>query len=92
MLSLLDHGYAVTIIDNLDNAYEEAYRRMQELAGGKAANMKFIKVHYSEQCWILHSPTGLSLQFFSASCLLSNSSKCSATCSIKAHERLGAGA
>ena len=47
MLSLLDHGYAVTIIDNLDNAYEEAYRRMQELAGSKASNMKFIKVRYS---------------------------------------------
>ncbi|KAK9837417.1 hypothetical protein WJX81_000755 [Elliptochloris bilobata] len=43
VLSLLDHGYTVTITDNLDNAYEEAYRRMQELAGSKAANMKFIK-------------------------------------------------
>jgi UDP-glucose 4-epimerase len=44
VLSLLDHGYRVTIIDNLDNSFEEAYRRMQELAGDKAANMKFIKV------------------------------------------------
>jgi len=44
VLSLLDHGYSVTIVDNLDNAFEEAYRRMQELAGGKAGKMKFVKV------------------------------------------------
>ncbi|KAK9807927.1 hypothetical protein WJX73_003338 [Symbiochloris irregularis] len=43
VLSLLDHGYHVVIIDNLDNAFEEAYKRMQKLAGDKAKNMKFIK-------------------------------------------------
>lgn len=26
MLCLLEHGYYVTIVDNLDNAFEEAYR------------------------------------------------------------------
>ena len=26
VLCLLEHGYHVTIIDNLDNAFEEAYR------------------------------------------------------------------
>lgn len=43
VLCLLDHGYDVTIVDNLDNAFEEAYRRMQDLAGDKASKMKFIK-------------------------------------------------
>ncbi|BDA49464.1 Bifunctional UDP-glucose 4-epimerase and UDP-xylose 4-epimerase [Coccomyxa sp. Obi] len=43
VLCLLDHGYNVTIVDNLDNAFEEAYKRMQELAGDKASKMKFIK-------------------------------------------------
>lgn len=47
VLSLLDHNYTVTIVDNLDNAFEEAYRRMQELASSKAKNMKFIKVAYT---------------------------------------------
>lgn len=44
MLSLLDHGANVTIIDNLDNAFEVAFERMKKLAGSKAGNMKFIKV------------------------------------------------
>ena len=43
VLSLLDHGYSVTIIDNLDNSFEEAYSRMKELAGDKASRMKFLK-------------------------------------------------
>eukprot|EP00884_Botryococcus_braunii_P011499 jgi/Botrbrau1/2034/Bobra.0047s0014.1 len=43
VLALLEHGYSVTIIDNLDNSFPEAFRRMQELAGDKASNMKFIK-------------------------------------------------
>ncbi|KAK9905085.1 hypothetical protein WJX75_009459 [Coccomyxa subellipsoidea] len=43
VLCLIDHGYNVTIIDNLDNAFEEAWKRMQELAGDKASMMKFIK-------------------------------------------------
>ena len=34
----------MTIIDNLDNAFQVAYQRMQHLAGDKAKNMKFIKV------------------------------------------------
>lgn len=44
VLALLEHGYKVTIIDNLDNSFEEAFIRMKELAGDKAENMKFIKV------------------------------------------------
>ncbi|CAK0787697.1 UDP-glucose 4-epimerase Uge1 [Coccomyxa viridis] len=43
VLCLLEHGYYVVIIDNLDNAVQEAYRRMQELAGDRADRMKFIK-------------------------------------------------
>lgn len=43
MLSLLEHGCKVTIIDNLDNAFESAYKRMQALAGDNAKNMKFVK-------------------------------------------------
>ena len=44
MLSLLEHGCKVTIIDNLDNAFQVAYERMQKLAGDQSKNMKFIKV------------------------------------------------
>lgn len=44
VLSLLEHGCKVTIIDNLDNAFEVAYERMQKLAGDHSKNMKFIKV------------------------------------------------
>lgn len=44
VLSLLEHGCKVTIIDNLDNAFQIAYERMQKLAGDHAKNMKFIKV------------------------------------------------
>ena len=44
VLSLLEHGCKVTIIDNLDNAFQIAYERMQKLAGDQAKNMKFIKV------------------------------------------------
>lgn len=43
-MSLLEHGYLVTIIDNLDNSFVEAFNRMKELAGDKADNMKFIEV------------------------------------------------
>ena len=43
MLSLLEHNCSVTIIDNLDNAFEEVFERMKKLAGDKAQNMKFIK-------------------------------------------------
>jgi UDP-glucose 4-epimerase len=44
VLSLLDHGYTVTILDNLDNSFLEAFNRMKELAGDKAGGMTFIKV------------------------------------------------
>ncbi|KAA6418033.1 MAG: UDP-glucose 4-epimerase [Trebouxia sp. A1-2] len=43
VLSLLDHGCRVTIIDNLDNAFQIAYTRMQKLAGDKSKNMTFVK-------------------------------------------------
>jgi len=43
VLSLLEHGCKVTIIDNLDNAFQVAYERMQKLAGDQSKNMKFIK-------------------------------------------------
>lgn len=49
VLSLLDHGCKVTIIDNLDNAFQVAYDRMQKLAGDKKSNMTFIKVHCPSQ-------------------------------------------
>ena len=44
VLSLLEHNCEVTIIDNLDNAFEVVFERMKKLAGDKAKNMKFIKV------------------------------------------------
>jgi UDP-glucose 4-epimerase len=43
VLVLLEHGYKVCIMDNLDNSFQKAYDRMVELAGDKAPNMKFIK-------------------------------------------------
>lgn len=46
VLSLLEHGCKVTIIDNLDNAFQIAYERMQKLAGDQAKNMKFVKVRF----------------------------------------------
>ena len=42
---LLEHGYKVTAIDNLDNAFEEVYRRLKKLAGDNAANLDFVKVN-----------------------------------------------
>ena len=44
VLSLLEHNFRVTIIDNLDNAFPEVFKRMQRLAGDRADKMKFIKV------------------------------------------------
>ncbi|GAB4820615.1 hypothetical protein N2152v2_007661 [Parachlorella kessleri] len=43
VLALLEHGYTVTILDNLDNSFLEAFNRMKELAGDKASNMDFIE-------------------------------------------------
>lgn len=42
-LCLLETGYKVTIIDNLDNSFQLAVDRVSELAGDKAANLKFVK-------------------------------------------------
>ena len=42
-LALLEHGYTITIIDNLDNSFQLAIDRVVELAGAKAGNMKFVK-------------------------------------------------
>jgi hypothetical protein len=71
VLSLLDHGYSVTIVDNLDNAFEEAYRRMQELAGGKAGKMKFVKVLSPGPRWLHHRAIRQNVLLLSA---------CGATC------------
>lgn len=45
VLVLLEHGFKVVLMDNLDNSFQKAYDRMVELAGDKASNMKFIKVN-----------------------------------------------
>lgn len=42
-LCLLEHGYKITVADNLDNSFQLAVDRVLELAGDKAANMKFVK-------------------------------------------------
>ena len=57
VLSLLEHGCKVTIIDNLDNAFQIAYERMQKLAGNNAKNMKFIKVRVQ---YVAHNTSLLS--------------------------------
>ncbi len=54
VLSLLDHGCKVTIIDNLDNAFQIAYTRMQKLAGDNSKNMTFVKVKLES---VLHCPS-----------------------------------
>ena len=43
VLCLLENGYKVTIIDNLDNSFQLAVDRVSELAGDKAVNMTFVK-------------------------------------------------
>lgn len=40
----MEHGYKVTAIDNLDNAFEEVLNRLKKLAGDKADNLNFVKV------------------------------------------------
>ena len=42
-LALLEHGYKITIIDNLENSFQLAVDRIAELATDKASNMTFIK-------------------------------------------------
>lgn len=44
---LVEHGYKVTAIDNLDNAFEEVLNRLKKLAGDKADNLNFVKVQNS---------------------------------------------
>lgn len=56
MLVLLEHGYKVCIMDNLDNSFQKAYDRMVELAGDKAPNMKFIKVGGGPGGWARVAP------------------------------------
>lgn len=41
---MLEHGYQVTAMDNLDNAFEEVLVRVKKLAGDKASNLNFVKV------------------------------------------------
>lgn len=41
-LCLLENGYRITIIDNLDNSFQLAVDRVAELAGDKASAMTFI--------------------------------------------------
>jgi len=42
VLVLLKKGYKVTVVDNLDNSFEEAVKRVKELAEDKADNLTFI--------------------------------------------------
>lgn len=46
-LVLLDYGYSVVIIDNLENSKFEAFRRLKELAGDKKDRLKFVEVRRS---------------------------------------------
>lgn len=46
VLQLLNEGYCVVIIDNLDNSCEEAVNRVRKLAGEFGANLKFYKVFF----------------------------------------------
>ena len=50
VLDLLKNNYRVTIIDNFDNAFDECWKRMQKLAGGKADKMKLIRVRHLAAC------------------------------------------
>ncbi|KAL4855831.1 UDP-glucose 4-epimerase [Chlorella vulgaris] len=42
-LSLVEAGYVVTLLDDLSNAHEEVFVRLQELAGGRSGALSFIK-------------------------------------------------
>ena len=44
VLLLLERGYRATIFDDLSNACEEVYPRLQHIAGVHADKMRFIKV------------------------------------------------
>lgn len=42
-LCLLENGYKLTIVDNLDNSFQLAVDRVIELAGDKGSNLTFVK-------------------------------------------------
>ena len=42
-LCLVENGYTITVLDNLDNSFQLAIDRVSELAGDKAGQMKFVK-------------------------------------------------
>lgn len=42
-LCLLENGYKLTVVDNLDNSFDLAIERVRELAGDKGSNMTFVK-------------------------------------------------
>ena len=44
MLTLLDQGFKVTLIDNLSNSFPRVFDHMTKLAGDKAGQMKYVKV------------------------------------------------
>ena len=56
-LVLLEHGYKVTAIDNLDNAFPVVLDRLKKLAGDKASQLDFIKVSFiidaTRMCFVL---------------------------------------
>ena len=43
VLVLLEHGYRVTMIDNLSNSFLRVYEHMKRLAGPKAGQMAFVQ-------------------------------------------------
>ncbi|KDD76925.1 NAD dependent epimerase/dehydratase [Helicosporidium sp. ATCC 50920] len=42
-LVLLEEGFSVTVMDNLDNSFEKAINRVRELAGSKGEHLKFVQ-------------------------------------------------
>ncbi|KAI3424909.1 hypothetical protein D9Q98_008293 [Chlorella vulgaris] len=48
-LSLVEAGYAVTLLDDLSNAQEEVFVRLQELAGGRSGALSFVKGDVGDQ-------------------------------------------
>jgi NADPH:quinone reductase-like Zn-dependent oxidoreductase len=45
-LLLLEAGYKVVIVDNLDNSVEDAVERVADLAGEHGKNLYFFKVNF----------------------------------------------
>lgn len=48
-LALLEAGFSVLVLDNLDNSFLECLARLQRLAGDKAANLDFIKADIRDE-------------------------------------------